>query len=88
MGTWRAPGPSWSRPYRLARPPLAPTIPAWPTGTAASAWYCATWGDLAGARTHYERALKIGQATLGPDHPNVAIFRRNLEDVVQQLGSG
>jgi len=40
-------------------------------------------GDLTGARTHYERALAIGQATLGPDHPKVTIYRRNLGDVVQ-----
>jgi len=41
---------------------------------------------LAGARTHYERALEIGQTTLGSDHPYAVIFRRNLEEVVQQLG--
>jgi Tetratricopeptide repeat len=43
-------------------------------------------GDLAGARTHQERALEIIEATLGPDHPNVAILRRNLHGVLQQLG--
>jgi hypothetical protein len=31
-------------------------------------------GDLAGARTKYERALEIGQAILGADHPSLAIF--------------
>jgi hypothetical protein len=35
-------------------------------------------GDLAGARTHYERALEIGQATLRPNHPMVT-FRDNLD---------
>jgi hypothetical protein len=43
-------------------------------------------GDLAGARTQFERALEITEATLGPDHPNMAIFRRNLDSDVRQLG--
>jgi tetratricopeptide repeat protein len=43
-------------------------------------------GDLAAARTHHERALEIGQATLGPDHPDMATFRDNLNDALQQLG--
>jgi Tetratricopeptide repeat len=43
-------------------------------------------GDLADARTHIERALEIGQATLGPNHPSVAKFRGNLDDVLRQLG--
>jgi hypothetical protein len=43
-------------------------------------------GDLAGARTQHERALAIGHATLGPDHPNMATVRGNLDDVLQQLG--
>jgi len=43
-------------------------------------------GDLAGARTHQERALEITQATLGPDHSNMAAIRDNLDTVVRQLG--
>jgi hypothetical protein len=43
-------------------------------------------GDLAGARTQLKRALEIGQATLGTDHPDRAIFRSNLDHVLQQLG--
>ena len=43
-------------------------------------------GDLGGARAQHERALEIGQATLGPDHPDVAVYRRNLDDVLQQPG--
>jgi hypothetical protein len=39
--------------------------------------------DLAGARTQLERALEIAEATLGPNHPNVVLFRR----ILQQLGS-
>jgi hypothetical protein len=44
-----------------------------------------TLGDLAGARAEYERALEVGEATLAPDHPNLAILRRNLDSVLQQL---
>ena len=43
-------------------------------------------GDLPGARVEFEQALQIGQATVGPDHPNMATFRRNLDQVRQQLG--
>jgi hypothetical protein len=43
-------------------------------------------GDLTGARTHQERALEITEATLGPDHPTMAMYRHHLDDVVQQLG--
>jgi Tetratricopeptide repeat len=42
--------------------------------------------DLTGARTHFDQALEIGQATLGPDHPRGAAFRDNLSKVVQQVG--
>jgi hypothetical protein len=43
-------------------------------------------GDWDGARTELERALEIGQATLGANHPDMPIFRRNLDQVLQQLG--
>jgi hypothetical protein len=39
-------------------------------------------GDLAGAKAQYERALAISEAALGPDHPTVAIYRRNLGGVL------
>jgi hypothetical protein len=32
-----------------------------------------------------ERALAIGEATLGPDHPDVAKMRGNLDGVMQAL---
>ena len=43
-------------------------------------------GDLAGARTHLEQALEIGQATLGPDHPDMAAWHSNLGLVLRELG--
>ena len=43
-------------------------------------------GDLAGARTQYERALQISEAALGPDHPDVGARRDNLGSVLQDLG--
>ena len=43
-------------------------------------------GDLAGARTQYERALAISEAALGPDHPNIGTVRNNLGGVLQALG--
>jgi tetratricopeptide (TPR) repeat protein len=43
-------------------------------------------GELAGARVQFERALAIGEAVLGPDHPDVAVWRNNLGLVLQDLG--
>ena len=43
-------------------------------------------GDLAGAREHLERALRIGEAAFGPDHSSVAIWRGGLGRVLQELG--
>jgi tetratricopeptide (TPR) repeat protein len=54
------------------RPPSAPNHPdmANPHSNLGNA--LADLGDLAGARSHYERALEIGQAFSAPDHPKVA----------------
>ncbi|WKZ38802.1 MAG: tetratricopeptide repeat protein [Anaerolineales bacterium] len=42
--------------------------------------------DYAGARSAYERALRIDEATYGPDHPSVARDVNNLGLVLQDLG--
>jgi Tetratricopeptide repeat len=38
-------------------------------------------GDLAGAKTQFERALAITEAALGPDHPIVGVIEGNLKSV-------
>jgi hypothetical protein len=38
-------------------------------------------GDLVGARVQLERALRIAEAALGPDHPSVGTVRHNLTDL-------
>ncbi len=43
-------------------------------------------GDYGGARTAYERALAIDEATFGPDHPNVARDANNLGSVLDDMG--
>jgi hypothetical protein len=43
-------------------------------------------GDLPAARDHFQRALAIYQAQLGPDHPNTVKASRNLADVLVVLG--
>jgi hypothetical protein len=43
-------------------------------------------GDLTGARTQYERALQISEATVGPDHPDIGTRRNNLGGVLRDLG--
>jgi tetratricopeptide (TPR) repeat protein len=47
--------------------------------------YLKTRADLAQARSVFERAVRVGEATYGPDHPNVAIRVNNLGDVLQDL---
>ncbi|MBI4759837.1 MAG: FxSxx-COOH system tetratricopeptide repeat protein [Chloroflexota bacterium] len=42
--------------------------------------------DYAGARAAYERAIKIWEANLGPDHPHVAASVNNLGLVLKDLG--
>jgi len=42
--------------------------------------------DYAGAKTAFERALKIDEAAFGPDHPNVARDVNSLGGVLQDLG--
>jgi len=43
-------------------------------------------GDLAGARAAYERALRILEASLGLEHPNVAVTVNNLGRVLKDQG--
>ena len=45
-----------------------------------------TVGDLEGAKDHFQRALEIDEAALGPDHPVVAIDVNNLGSVLKALG--
>ena len=44
-------------------------------------FYLQHYGDHAGARPYYERALAILEAKLGPDHPHTNIVRRNLQSL-------
>ena len=64
----------------------APTTTPSASGAAVSALVLQALGDLTGARTQHERALQIGEATLGPDHPTIGIRRNNLGRVLQDLG--
>jgi Tetratricopeptide repeat len=41
---------------------------------------------LEGAGEQYERALAVGEAALGPDHREMAVWRGNLGRVLQDLG--
>jgi hypothetical protein len=36
-------------------------------------------GELAGARSYYERAVRVFQSGLGEVHPSTQVVRRNLE---------
>jgi hypothetical protein len=65
---------------------LAPTTPTWPFSHSNLGNVLADLGDLTSARAEHERALEIGQATLDPDHPTIAVLRRNLDHVLQRLG--
>jgi hypothetical protein len=41
-------------------------------------------GDFAGARTNYERALKIFKKFLGDDHPNTRLVQGNLDALKEE----
>lgn len=49
-------------------------------------YYLQRIADYQGAKSANERALKIDEATLGPDHPDVARDVNNLGEVLQELG--
>jgi tetratricopeptide (TPR) repeat protein len=49
-------------------------------------YYLEKIADYTGAKTYDERALKIDEASFGPDHPNVAIDVNNLGSVLKALG--
>ncbi|MET0399894.1 MAG: FxSxx-COOH system tetratricopeptide repeat protein [Longimicrobiaceae bacterium] len=51
-----------------------------------SALYLYARADLYGAKALDEWALKIDEASFGPDHPNVAIRVNNLGSVLHELG--
>ncbi|HOV52475.1 MAG TPA: FxSxx-COOH system tetratricopeptide repeat protein, partial [Methanothrix sp.] len=51
-----------------------------------SGLYLRTLGQFVATRSALERALKIGEATYGPDHPIVAIRVNNLGSVLKDLG--
>ena len=42
--------------------------------------------DYSGAKEYYERALRISEAILGNEHPNVAVCVNNIGMVLQDLG--
>ncbi len=43
-------------------------------------------GDLEGALSNAQRALKIGEKVYGPDHPNVAFFANNIGQILKDKG--
>ena len=44
-------------------------------------------GKLAEAEPLYQRAIAMGEKTLGPDHPTVATRLNNLASLLQVRGS-
>ena len=53
------------------RPRSAPTTSRSAGAATNSAGCCGTWGTWPAPATQFERALQIGEAALGPDHPDV-----------------
>jgi tetratricopeptide (TPR) repeat protein len=49
-------------------------------------YYLRTIADYQGAKDAFERALKIEEATYGPDHPDVAVGVNNLGKVLHDQG--
>ncbi len=44
-------------------------------------------GELAAARTAYERAVQIFQTFLGVEHPSTKTAQANLDAVIQAIGT-
>jgi tetratricopeptide (TPR) repeat protein len=63
---------------------VCPEETAWLLERAAT--YLQGRGQLVEAKGLFERALAIGEATAGPDHPDVASFRNNLGRLLRALG--
>lgn len=47
---------------------------------------CLYKGDLEGALTYTQLALKIGEKIFGPDHPTQAIYTNNMGQILQAKG--
>jgi tetratricopeptide (TPR) repeat protein len=58
--------------------PWAPTIPMWPTSLNNLAELYRVQGNYGAAEPLYQRALRIRETALGPDHPDVATSLNNL----------
>ena len=79
-GQYRQAQPLAERARRDHRGGARPRRPRGRPGAATtSAGCCGTLGDLSGARAQFERALQIGEAALGPDHPDVGTLRDLLQ---------
>ncbi len=85
----------WSRCARLLPHALAVAEHATELGVAAkptarilnqSGLYLKTRARFTDAKACFERALKIDEATYGPDHPEVAKAANNLGSVLQDMG--
>ncbi|MCP4427954.1 MAG: tetratricopeptide repeat protein, partial [Chloroflexi bacterium] len=50
-------------------------------------FYLYNFGDYAGARPYYERALAIREAQLGPGHPDTAVSLNNLGELLRAMGA-
>jgi Tfp pilus assembly protein PilF len=65
---------------------LGPDHPATAHSLTNLAFFLHDQGDLAGARTLYERTLTIYEASLGPDHSYTALGLDNLGTVLHDQG--
>ena len=80
------PAPGRGRARAIDEAAYGPVHPAVATAVTNLGRVLRDLGDLAGAKAHYERALRIGEAAYGPDHPKVAIRVNNLGGVLRALG--
>jgi len=88
VGTW--PVCSHLLPHALAAADHAETLDVASDSTGRllnqTGLYLKGRAQFAEAKEMHERALAIGEATYGPDHPQVAIYVNNLGLVLQALG--
>ena len=68
------------------RPPSAPTTPMWPPTSTRWAGRCRRWAGPRRPCPCTQRALRIDEAALGPDHPYVATDLNEVGGALSALG--
>ena len=87
-GSMPRPSPCTSGPWRSRRKPWGRSTRMWPEASTTWPWSTDAQGRFTEAEPLYQRALKIREKALGPEHPDVAMVLENYAALVDQNGPG